>query len=122
MDGVDIAWSDLHWKSPDGGVESAIPCPEAEDFGHAVAVVEPEKQRPQHVVETGTRPAASGNACHGFLGVEEQFFPRAGQFEKQPGIGSGGDPFGDADGIADLVADGGGKMGFSETGRLYDKG
>lgn len=67
-----------------------------------------------------TRKLPGNSLYHGFPWVEEHF-PRAGEFEEQAGIGSGDDPFGDADAVADLVADGGGIAGFSEGGRLHGR-
>ena len=81
--------------------EALVAVADAEDFAHAVVVVQFEEGGADDVVEAGAQAAASDDGRAGFPGLEEELLARAGLFE----IGVGIDRF--AGGDFDLVADAG---------------
>lgn len=64
-------------------IQPLISPAEAEHLFHAVGVMQLEKQRPDHIVESGTQSSAGHNARTSLGRVEEQVFARAGQFEEE---------------------------------------
>src|SRR5262245_66041195 len=64
-------------------IQPLISPTEAEHLFYAVGVMHFEKQRPDHIIESGTQSSAGNNARTSFSWIEEQIFACAGQFKEE---------------------------------------
>src|SRR5262245_52634889 len=64
-------------------IQPLISPTEAEYLFYAVGVLHFEKQRPDHIIESGTQSSAGNNARASFSWIEEQMFACARQFKEE---------------------------------------
>ena len=62
-------------------IEPTISAAETQHFGHAIAVMQFEKERADDVVQAGTKSAASDDSGARSFRIEEKFRERPGEFE-----------------------------------------
>ena len=102
-------------------IKPAIAATKAEDLTDAIAIVQLEHERANHIVEAGAQTTAGHNAGPRLQRIEKKLRPRPGQLEPQSRPGPDFYPLGNAQ----LVTDGGGASGgearLAERGDIHDE-
>jgi hypothetical protein len=121
MNVIDELRRDLHRLAAALRIEAAVTAAKAEHLGDAVAVVEFEKKRADDVVEARTQTAARHDARARLLRIEKQLRPRPRQLELDAWFRPDFDPLGDADIVANRVAERGSEERFAKCGCVHRK-
>ena len=102
------------------GIEPAVAAAESEHLLHAIAVVELEKERTNHVVQPGTKSAAGHDARPRFLRVKEKLRARPTYLELHSWLRAHFNSLRDANVVANSVLGGlRWEAGFSKIGSLH---
>jgi len=108
-------------SAPRSGSEPAVSAAKTEHLGDPVTVVEFKKERADDVVEPRTQTAARHDARPRLLRIEKQLRPRPRQLERDARFRTDFDPLGDADIVANRVAERGSEARVAEGVYVHRK-